>query len=63
MNIKPGDRVRCRDVSGDWHEMTACSRVQQGRDFLLVWVAPRPPSNGEFDPTPWPADAVEVLDP
>jgi hypothetical protein len=59
--VKPGDAIQIRDVDENWHPARATSRVERGRDFLIVWVERRL-SGGGTDVVPWPADAVRLDD-
>ena len=60
--IIAGTKVVITDVDGVEHEVEALSGVERkGHAFPLVWVN-RPLVSGEFEPTPWPADAVRVSD-
>ena len=58
--IVPGMRVIITDTESADHEVVALSGIEhKGHAFPLVWVN-RPRVSGEFEPTPWPADAVRV---
>ena len=59
-NVKPGDAIEILDAEGAWHPARATSQVEQGRDFLIVWVERRPLPGGVEDEMPWPADAVRL---
>lgn len=59
-SIAAGMRVIITDADGAEHEVEALSGIEQkGHAFPLVWVN-RPLVSGEFEPTPWPADAVRA---
>lgn len=58
--IQAGVRVVITDADGAEYEVEALSGVEsKGHAFPLVWVN-RPLVSGEFEPTPWPAEAVRV---
>jgi hypothetical protein len=58
--IEPGVRVVITDAGGDEHVVEALSGiVQKGHSFPIVWVN-RPLASGDFEPMPWPAEAVRV---
>ncbi len=58
--IQAGTRVIVTDADGVEHEVEALSGIEQkGHAFPLVWVN-RPLVSGEFEPMPWPAEAVRV---
>jgi hypothetical protein len=58
--ITAGTKVVITDADGAEHEVEALSGVEhKGHAFPLVWVN-RPLVSGEFEPTPWPADAVRL---
>jgi hypothetical protein len=56
----PSSDASDASVVGVEHEVEALSGIEQkGHAFPLVWVN-RPLVSGEFEPMPWPADAVRV---
>ena len=60
-SIAAGTRVIITDADGAEHEVEALSGIEQkGHAFPLVWVN-RPLVSGDFEPTPWPADAVRAV--
>jgi len=59
--IAPGTRVIITDSDGHEHEVEALSGIEsKGHAFALVWVN-RPLASGDFEPTPWPAEAVRPV--
>ena len=60
--ITAGTAVMITDASGEQHETEALSGVEAtGHSFPVVWVN-RPLYVGGFEPMPWPADSVELID-
>jgi hypothetical protein len=58
--IRAGVRVIITDADGVEHEVEALSAIEQkGHAFPIVWVN-RPLISGDFEPMPWPAEAVRV---
>lgn len=58
--IQAGSLVIITDADGAEHQVEALSGIERkGHAFPLVWVN-RPLVSGEFEPTPWPAEAVRV---
>lgn len=58
--IQAGMRVIITDADGTNHEVESLSGIEtKGHAFPLVWVN-RPLASGDFEPTPWPAEAVRV---
>jgi hypothetical protein len=58
--IQAGVRLIITDADGAEHEVEALSGIEhKGHAFPLVWVN-RPLVSGEFEPTPWPVEAVRV---
>lgn len=60
--IEAGAQVVITDVDGNEYECEALSGVERkGHAFPLVWVN-RPLASGGFDPMPWPAESVRVVE-
>lgn len=60
VTIAPGTRVVITDAEGNDHEVEALSGIERrGHAFPVVWVN-RPLVSGDFEPTPWPAEAVRA---
>lgn len=58
--IEAGTRVIVTDAEGVEYEVEALSGVEsEGHAFPLVWVN-RPLVSGDFEPMPWPAEAVRA---
>jgi hypothetical protein len=52
-HIEAGDAVEVRTGDGQWVRRIACSGIEHGRDFLIIWV-----QREGHDPVPWPAGDV-----
>ncbi len=59
--IEPNTTVIITDANGDTHEVEALSGIERGRDMPIVWVN-LPKKSGDFEPWPWPADAVREIE-
>jgi hypothetical protein len=55
-NVHAGSRVVTRDARGEFHQGTADSDVELGRDFLVVWIYRE--GQSPEDAVPWPAEDV-----
>jgi hypothetical protein len=59
--IQAGTKVVITDADGVEHLVEALSGIEQkGHSFPIVWVN-RPMRSGDFEPTPWPAEAVRMV--